>query len=307
MSRHKVLQGGLLAASLVVMLLKWGASRQSEMKIAAQPVAPEPELLSLPTELLTETYEAANATVHMLTIPQSYTVSVAVSDQLQTVEDFAEQTGAVAVLNAGFFDPQNDQTTSHITVNGEVVADPADNERLVGNPDLVPYLEQILNRSEFRRYDCAGESRGESRYDITLHTDPVPDNCTLVDAIGAGPQLLPENTAYTEGFTDYADGALIRDAIGSESRNARTAVGLKADGSVMWFMVAQNPGSGTGMTLEELAQFMQRWGVEKALNLDGGSSSSMVFEETAYYGRLDAEGNTVERPVKSVLTVLSGE
>ncbi|MEM8807095.1 MAG: phosphodiester glycosidase family protein [Cyanobacteria bacterium P01_G01_bin.38] len=303
MSRRKVLQGGLLAVSLIVMLVKWVASRQSAMKIAAQPMEPEPELLSLSTELLPETYEAANATVHMLTIPKEYTVSVAVSDQLQTVETFAERTGSIAVLNAGFFDPQNAQTTSHIMINGEAVADPADNERLVGNPDLAPYLDQILNRSEFRRYDCTGKPR----YDITLHSASVPDGCALVDAIGAGPQLLPENTAYSEGFTDYADEVIIRDAIGTESRNARTAVGIKADGSVMWFMVAQNPGSGTGMTLDELAEFMQLWGVEKALNLDGGSSSSMVFEGTAYYGRLDAEGNAVERPVKSVLTVVDME
>ncbi|MEM9907345.1 MAG: phosphodiester glycosidase family protein [Cyanobacteria bacterium P01_D01_bin.44] len=303
MSRQNLILPGLLAASLVVMLIEWGVSRQSAMKIAAQPVASEPELLSLPTDLLPETYEVANATVRMLTIPQNYTVSVAVSDQLQTVEAFAEQTDAIAVLNAGFFDPQNGQTTSHILINGKTVADPTENERLVGNPDLAPYLEQILNRSEFRRYDCAGTSR----YDITLHTEPIPDDCTLVDAIGAGPQLLPENTAYAEGFIDYADGALSRDAIGSESRNARTAVGIKADGSVMWFVVAQTPGIDTGMTLDELAEFMQRWGVEKALNLDGGSSSSMVFEGTAYYGRLDAEGNAVERPVKSVLTILDPE
>ncbi|MEO0456796.1 MAG: phosphodiester glycosidase family protein [Cyanobacteria bacterium P01_A01_bin.114] len=303
-SRSRLLQGGLLAACLALVLLTYEASpppvtktaTKTVIKTVAQPINPVSERESS-SAVRFETHEADGATVYMLAISQPYLVSVAVSDGLQTVETFSEQTNAFAILNAGFFDPQNAQTTSHVVIEGEAVADPAENERLVGNLDLAPYLSQIFNRSEFRRYDCAGEPR----YDITPHEAPAPENCTLVEAVGAGPQLLPENTAYVEGFTDYADGALIRDAIGSESRNARTAVGIKADGSVVWFMVAQNPGA--GMTLAELAQFMRQRGVVKGLNLDGGSSASMVFNGTAYYGKFDSDGNPVQRPVKSVLTV----
>lgn len=242
-------------------------------------------------------HDLPQATVYVVTVPPGYQVEVAASDTLQTVEAFAD--GAIAVLNAGFFDPNNGKTTSHVMIDGAVVADPAENERLVNNPDLTAYLPQILNRSEFRRYSCTETVR----YDITFHTAPIPDDCIQVDAVGAGPQLLPEDTSEQEGFTARsAGGELVRDAIGSQQRNARSAVGIKADGSVVLMMIAQHEATG-GITLAELAEFVQQQGVEKALNLDGGSSSSMIFGSETLYGRLNREGSWVERPVKSVLVV----
>ncbi|MEM9486121.1 MAG: hypothetical protein AAGA83_20790, partial [Cyanobacteria bacterium P01_F01_bin.116] len=107
---------------------------------------------------------AAVAYVHIVTIPFEYPVEATVADGLKTVEEFAADTNALAVINGGFFDPNNAQTTSFITVNGTLVADPRQNSRLVDNPDLLVYIDKILNRSEFRRYDCGDEIR----YDITF-------------------------------------------------------------------------------------------------------------------------------------------
>jgi hypothetical protein len=181
--------------------------------------------------------------------------------------------------------------------DGALVADPNQNQRLVGNPDLASYMDRILNRSEFRRYDCGGTPR----YDITFHSDPVPAGCALVDAVGAGPQLLPQDMSVEEGFVDRATG---RDALGSQSRNARSAVGLTAEGGVVMVMVAQVPGvSPSGMTMAEVADVMRDRGVIQALNLDGGSSSTLIYGDTVHYGRLNAEGERVQRPVKSILWV----
>ncbi|MEO0541683.1 MAG: phosphodiester glycosidase family protein [Cyanobacteria bacterium P01_A01_bin.105] len=254
--------------------------------------------------LLFETYAEQSSTVYVVTVPPNYTVGVDVRDTLQTVAAFANETGAEVVLNGGFFDPNNGKTTSYVVISGDAVADPAENERLVGNPNLAPYLEQILNRSAFRRYDCGGTQR----YDIVRHNTPAPTGCTLVDAIGAGPQLLPRDTSLEEGFTAMdAQGRLVRDAIGSVQRNARSAVGLRADGTVLLVMVAQQAPTESGMTLAELAAFMQGLGVEQALNLDGGSSASLVVQGEAVYGRLTGEGQAVMRPVKSVLTVIPAD
>jgi hypothetical protein len=42
------------------------------------------------------------------------------------------------------------------------------------------------------------------------------------------------------------------------------------------------------------------------LNLDGGSSSSLAMAgQETLWGKLDADGNRVERPVKSVLWLRS--
>lgn len=247
------------------------------------------------------------ARVHIVTIPPNYPVEVAVDDGLKTVEDFATETNALAVINGGFFDPNNAQTTSFVTVNGTLAADPRNNARLIDNPDLTIYTEQILNRSEFRRYDCDGDIR----YDITFHDEPVPSGCILHTALGAGPQLLPDNTSQVEGFIDYGDGLLTRDAIGSQHPNARSAIGIKSDGTIVWIMVAQATPSG-GMTLFELADYMADVGIQKALNLDGGSSSALYFAQRVVSGsdhsHLPTETNTAQtspnlRPIKSVLTL----
>lgn len=58
------------------------------------------------------------------------------------------------------------------------------------------------------------------------------------------------------------------------------------------------------MSLPELANFMKSLGVKEALNLDGGSSSSLYYQGKTFYGKVDLEGKTIKRPVKSVLVLI---
>ena len=81
-------------------------------------------------------------------------ISPYVSESLETVESVALKTGAVAAINAGFFDLLNTKTTSYVIKDGEIAADPTLNPNLMNNPSLQDYLPQILNRSEFRIMDC---------------------------------------------------------------------------------------------------------------------------------------------------------
>jgi exopolysaccharide biosynthesis protein len=67
-------------------------------------------------------------------------------------------------------------------------------------------------------------------------------------------------------------------------------------------MVAQkSDATNSGMSLMELADYMKSLGVEKAMNLDGGSSSSLYWDGKAFYGKRDGQGAWVVRSVKSVL------
>lgn len=252
-----------------------------------------------PPQITYTTSQLPDATVHLVTIPPGYKIVPVVSPQLNRIEEFAQQAQAKAVLNAGFFDPNNSQTTSYIIKDRQIIANPKTNQRLTGNPTLKSYLPQIFNRSEFRRYQCQHNPKSSIFYDIKLRDERVPNNCQLTDAIGAGPQLLPEYTAEKEAFIDPKNN---RDALGTTQRNARTAIGIKPDSTVVWLMVAQNA-SGGGMTLAEVREFMQNQGVETALNLDGGSSSSLYFQNQSFYGKRDREGNPIKRSVKSVLVV----
>lgn len=251
-----------------------------------------------------QTYTLLNGQVHVVTLPAKSDrhLAVAISDELAPLAEIASKAGAIAAINAGFFDPQNGLTTSYITIQNRLVADPQENPRLMENPDLAPYLEAILDRSEFRIYDC----EGTVQYAIVRHSEPAPPACTLTGAVGAGPQLLPANTGYAEGFlADNPQGERIRDALGSQSLNARSAVGLKADGTVILAMASQQPdlATPTGITLDELANFLRDLGVTSALNLDGGSSAGLLYQGEIVYGHLDASNNPIERPIKSVLLI----
>lgn len=60
-------------------------------------------------------------------------------------------------------------------------------------------------------------------------------------------------------------------------RHARTAIGILPNGHWL-FVVVDKTSLFDGMTMDELVNLMDRLGCEEALNLDGGGSSTMVFE-----------------------------
>ena len=69
-------------------------------------------------------------------------------------------------------------------------------------------------------------------------------------------------------------------------------------------MAAQKPNTTpSGMSLPELAKFMQTLGVEAAMNLDGGSSSALYHQGKTFSSKLNSDGKQIQRPVKSVLLV----
>ncbi|HAZ43004.1 MAG TPA: hypothetical protein DDW76_01940 [Cyanobacteria bacterium UBA11369] len=288
----------ILVSSIGLGVVLLSTPRNQPTSASYQAVEPPPQ-----AEIEYKSYTFPQSVVHTLLIPKtsSFSVTPVVSPTLEPVENVAVQHQAKAAINGGFFDPVNQKTTSIVIRQGVLIADPKFNERFINNPKNAPYLDKMLNRSELRRYVC-----GETiRFDIALRDSPIPSGCRLTDALGGGPGLLPELGLIQEGFMDVANGKVIRDALGSNRPNARTAIGITRDGSLVWVMVAQkreNP-TNSGMSLPELANFMKSLGVEKAMNLDGGSSSSFYYKGQTFYGKVNGNGNWVRRPVKSVLLV----
>lgn len=268
----------------------------------ASPVSPSP---SPEKKLEYNLYQLPRSVVHTLKLPVQgeFIVRTAISDQPKTVEEFAAASKAIAVINGGFFDPHNQKSTSSIFVNGMQVAKPEDNERVMNNPDLLPYLDKILNRSEFRRYQCGSVLQ----YAVTLRQELPPPDCQLQDALGAGPQLLPFMTLREEGFLDVQNGSVLRDALSYAQPNARSAIGIMRDGSLLFVLAAQRADAPTnsGLSLPELADFMKKQGVEKALNLDGGSSSALFYQGETFLGKVNQSGEAIARPIKTVLLVQS--
>lgn len=88
---------------------------------------------------------------------------------------------------------------------------------------------------------------------------------------------------------------------------ARTAVGISQDGKTVYVVTAEGRTKrSSGLTIAELAKFMQEIGVYKAMNLDGGGSTAMAVRNLGDLNRTRAtnpERNGAERRVVNGLGV----
>lgn len=105
----------------------------------------------------------------------------------------------------------------------------------------------------------------EKDSELIINTNPEWKGVKHI--ISGGPYLVKNG----EIFVDMTAQKL--GAIGG--RNPRTAIGYTADNNLILVAVDGREGSSIGMTLNELATFMQSIGCTGAINLDGGGSTVM--------------------------------
>ena len=113
--------------------------------------------------------------------------------------------------------------------------------------------------------------------------------------VGAGPSLL------TEGKIDVRSGA--EDIAGDIAwgRSPRTAVGIRPDGTLLILVADGRSSVSAGLTLNELARYLQKLGAVQAVNFDGGGSSEMVLD-----GRImNRPSDGTERPVSIALGIFA--
>lgn len=116
-----------------------------------------------------------------------------------------------------------------------------------------------------------------SKLKLTLRLTPlssIPD-LNIKHVIGGGPRLLKSGQVYISRNSERFKNDI------SKSRTSRTAVGIAADGTLIFttidkFKGGEGRAKSVGVTLEELAGIMKELGCVDAMNLDGGSSSTMV-------------------------------
>ena len=110
-------------------------------------------------------------------------------------------------------------------------------------------------------------------YRFRVQTEFTPaQNWAHLDYIVGGTPLL---IYHEEKITDFSPEETIQTFL--IDRHSRTAVGLLPNGHWL-FVVVDKAGVLDGMTMGELADFMESLGCVYALNLDGGGSSTMVYE-----------------------------
>ncbi|NEQ50441.1 MAG: phosphodiester glycosidase family protein [Leptolyngbya sp. SIO3F4] len=104
---------------------------------------------------------------------------------------------------------------------------------------------------------------------VTLNQQLQPSSFeNFPHILGAGPLLITKGKvvldAHNEGFTNNF----------IEGKAPRSIVGITATGQIKLITIQEQIG-GRGPTLTEAAQILQKLGCTEALNLDGGSSSSL--------------------------------
>ncbi len=133
---------------------------------------------------------------------------------------------------------------------------------------------------------------------------PIPANGYILQGHGAAAQFILDNlqpgSAVSYTYTVAPGGNNIFAAVGGQAllvedgqlpayftqnitgKHARTAVGVSRDGNNLYLVAVEkytDPRAGVvsvGMTQEELAQFLITIGVWRAVNLDGGGSTTLV-------------------------------
>ena len=173
----------------------------------------------------------------------------------------------LAAVNADFFDMFGDNSPSGLCVkNGRVVAH-ADSARTF----------------------------------IGVRKDGVP----VIASLAEEPDLLPELRDAVAGLQ-----RIIRDGEADEwgplepfafVRHPRTAVGIRADGTVLLLVVdGRIPDYSNGATLVDLILMLQSLGAVQAVNLDGGGSS-IVYTRTGERQRLRSNPADLYRPLDKLI------
>lgn len=217
---------------------------------------------------------------------------------LTTNREVMDETGARLVINAGFFDPKNHQTSSYLTKDGKLILNPNNNKNLINNKHLQPYFDKIFNRSELRV--LKNLENGKLKYDIALHNDKIPHGYELLHSIQGGPGLVPDLRLEEEFFVLTRPDGTIEQRSSSLSKYARTLVGIKNND--VYFVVATNEHP---ISLPEASDIMKAAGFEKAMAYDGGGSVSLDIRDENIH--IVSEKNQTGRPLKSFWIITDGE
>ena len=179
-------------------------------------------------------------------------ISVGISKWLgrsgQYIYDMAKEQDAVLAINGGgFFDPNYNSNGANplgITIsNGKIISDAAYNSNSGG---VIGFDEN--NKLLLLRNINANEAL----------------NMGIRDAVTMGPFLIVNGkTADIKGN-------------GGWGYAARTVIGQRSDGIVLFLVVDSNEFRTKGASMKDLAEIMENYGAINAANLDGGTSSAIV-------------------------------
>lgn len=156
----------------------------------------------------------------------------------------AGSVNAILAINGDYYGARE---KGYVIRNGKLYRSTA----VSGQEDLVIYSDgsfEIINESEVTAEQLINKG--------------------AVQTLSFGPALV-ENGTVSVDSDDEVGRAM--------ASNPRTAIGIKADGTYVFVVSDGRTDESEGLSLLQLAEFMKSIGVKTAYNLDGGGSSTMVF------------------------------
>jgi len=192
----------------------------------------------------------------------------------QYLTKMAEENDAVLAINAGGFDDDNFEGTGGaplgLTISeGKIVYD--------------------------REYSGTGGVVGftkDNKLVCGKYTTEEAKKLGIRDAVTFGPFLI------VNGEPAKVTGN------GGWGTAPRTAIGQRQDGVVLLLVINGRAPTKMGATMNDLIKIMQNYGAYNACNLDGGTSSALVVNNTIVNDPIDSKGNHRTRPISTAFMLV---
>lgn len=184
--------------------------------------------------------------------------------------EIAESAGAILAVNGDYYGAQE---SGYVIRNGKLYR----NKALKNQEDLVIYKDGsfgIINESKVTAEQLIKKG--------------------AVQTLSFGPALVQN------GNVSVSENEEVGQAMAS---NPRTAIGIIDENHYVFVVSDGRTSESAGLSLNELAEFMDGLGVETAYNLDGGGSSTMYFNGKVVNNPTTGGSTTKERSVSDIVYI----
>ncbi|MBA3238200.1 MAG: phosphodiester glycosidase family protein [Parachlamydiaceae bacterium] len=258
---------------------------------------------SVPLVLYGYSYECFSrgnfTSIHVLTVDPKEHVIVPVKAngkkiKRETVRNLAIRHGAIAAINGGFW-KANGAPAGVLKIDSFWYGTPTKPRGAIGwsHDGQKVIIDQVLTNHSL--LDCP---EGEEIAVISASTSS--DEWKMLEHIVGGVPVLVRNEALVQ---DYSTEETLETFL--TKTHSRTAVGIKKSGEWVFVVVdGRLFGLLGGMSIRALSKLMLELGCVDALNLDGGSSSTLFVEGSVMnesYGKIWENGKFVQAVSDAIL------
>lgn len=167
----------------------------------------------------------------------------------------ARKHGALAAINGSFFDMQQHNPICYLRIDGKELG--------INTP-------QVSDSVHRKYYQYGSMKLVAGRPEIFVH-----DSARLAE------RMLKDSNIMTAGPLLIHKGRMLPmrdDKTFVTHRHNRTAVGVRADGTVLLVVVDGRTKQSEGLSLQDFSRLLRYLGCRDALNLDGGGSTTMYVD-----------------------------